>query len=73
MAVTTALALVVPVSSLAQGATPTTKRVSVRSNGTQADSELADLTTSRQSTSPSRAAFTMASVRDFASSRQYRR
>jgi len=37
MAVTTALALVVTVSSLAQGATPTTKRVSVRSNGTQAN------------------------------------
>jgi hypothetical protein len=37
MAVTTALALVVTVSSLAQGATPRTKRVSVRSNGAQAD------------------------------------
>ncbi|HZK51309.1 MAG TPA: hypothetical protein VFD47_07080, partial [Actinomycetota bacterium] len=37
MAVTTALVLMVTVSSLAQGATPTTKRVSVRSNGTQAD------------------------------------
>jgi cold shock CspA family protein len=37
MAVTTAMALVVTVPSLAQGATPTTKRVSVRSNGTQAN------------------------------------
>jgi tricorn protease-like protein len=42
VAVTTALVLMVTVSSLAQGATPTTKRVSVRSNGTQGEDESLD-------------------------------